>query len=157
MWGAAISTAEAESFVRYDTAPSGNISQRHGIITHKACILEKQLYCCLRVKLWGMGNCLISTFQRKCITVGAKYPPSDPANTSDSSCSIYTSDKYITSSTNYFATIAKAASLLWISLFGSSTYFSLRSLIARQNVFVFSLFWNVKQRRLVLSYRRFGR
>jgi hypothetical protein len=63
---------------------------------------------------------------RKYITVGTNYQPSHQSSTSVSTCFIYTGDKHKTGSANYFATVATAASLISLNLFGSFTYFSLR-------------------------------
>ena len=92
------------------------------------------LCCVLRCDTVMSGTTFIKTRRhvpkslhfKKCVTVGTNYHPSHQASTSVSTCSIYTGDKHKTGSPDHFATIAKAASLLWLNLFGSSTYFTLR-------------------------------
>ena len=110
----------------------------------------------MRVKFVGISNHRVSRFLWKCFTVGANCQPFRKANTSIFICSVRTGDKHKSISANHFATIARAASLHWISLFLSSTHFTLRCLTARRITFRSSLFWDVTQRRLLLNYRRFG-
>jgi hypothetical protein len=80
----------------------------------------------VRVTFVDMADHLVSRFLRKCSTVWSNYQPSHQTSTIVSTCSIWTSDKHKSSSANYFATIATVIPLLWLHMFGSSTYCSLR-------------------------------
>jgi hypothetical protein len=50
----------------------------------------------MRVKFVDISNRRVGRLQRKCSAVGTDYGPSHRANTSVSTCSVYTGDKHKT-------------------------------------------------------------
>ena len=112
--------------VRWYTEPSGTT-----FITTRRRIPKRLYTRTSKVYISGHGTSSGSRFLRKYITAGTNYQPTRHASTSFSTSSIYTGDNHKTSSANYFANIPKAASLLCLNLFGSSTYFTLRYPTAR--------------------------